>query len=156
MTWKKFIVFTVSCFLAGLVFPWPLVLPAEAAKVDLSWDANPAAENVTRYHLFREDPATGLKHFLAESTGTSATVDLEPGEHRLVAACENAHGWSAFSDPLVVWVVAALPAPGAPMMARPARFFLQSSTNLTEWTDEIEILNKPPGAKFWRVKEIRD
>lgn len=123
---------------------------AFGAPVKFAWDTPAPERGVTRTDLRKKLP-DGSTVFLAESTTTTATVDLPPGPHIIVATDLSPAGWSEFSDPLTIVVI-----PEAPAGGEGPRVILQSSGDLTKWEDEIEILNKPPGKKFWRLKILAD
>ena len=67
---------------------------AHAAEVMVTWDANPAVENVTEYVVYVDD---------AEASRTGATlaaVDVAPGAHVFEVSAVNQWGESARSDPV--------------------------------------------------------
>lgn len=130
-----------------LLLLWCLAYMALAETVTLAWDANPPADNVTAYELrYGTDPAnlTG-KSRVAGATQTA--VELAPGIYHFVVVAITASGIESLPSARVTHTVR----PGAPQRLR---VILQSSADLESWDDELEVLNKPPGRKFWRIQTI--
>lgn len=76
---------------------------AFAEPVTFAWDAPASERGVTLTHLRKQLP-DGSSIFLIESNGTTATVELPPGTHTIVATDFSPAGWSPFSDPVTVTV----------------------------------------------------
>ena len=89
-------------WLSAILLAMPVM--AQGADVTVTWDANPAAENVTEYVVYVDD---------AEASRTGATlaaVDVAPGAHVFEVSAVNQWGESARSDP-----VSTPPASSAPV-----------------------------------------
>lgn len=84
-----------------------LTVSGLAADITLAWDANPAAEQVTKYNVYEILP-TGKK-LLGSTSGTELKLSLEPGQKTLAVSAVNAWGESPLSDPLVLPNIALKP-----------------------------------------------
>lgn len=84
--------------LLTLILALPL-LSATAADVQLAWDANPATQNVTSYHVYERTPTGNVT--VATSTSTNATItSVTQGVHTYVVTASNIWGESAPSNPV--------------------------------------------------------
>ena len=78
---------------------------AHAAEVMVTWDANPAVENVTEYVMYVDDAE------VSRTGTTSAAVDVDPGAHVFEVSAVNQWGESERSNPVVTPPVASIPVP---------------------------------------------
>lgn len=109
-----------------------LLLPlASARPVKLAWNPNPESENVTAYRLYR-----GID-LVATATGTTVTADLNSGDVVHVRAV-NSVGESGPSNTVTI----------------PAgtKLTIQSSTNLSDWTDIHTMEVSKKDKEFFRIK----
>lgn len=89
----------------------------EGAEVKLHWSANPISENVSEYRIYRD------ALLIAVSTGTSITVNLNPGDTVYLVAFNGQE--SEPSDPVTI-----------PL---PVKVTLWRSTNLMDKTHVAEF-----------------
>lgn len=123
--------------LAGFILAGLAVVGcARAASIKLAWDANPAAEQVTDYRIWR-----GID-CLATVSGTAATVTVPDAlPSNLTVTARNAAGLESAHSAAV-----SIPAPNA------TRLTLQASTDLQTWQDIATYYDARQPAVFYRLK----
>jgi hypothetical protein len=119
---------------------------AIAAPVRFEWILPP--ENVTLSHLRLLLP-DGSSTYLADSTTNTTTVELPAGTYRVVVTCQNAHGWSSFSDPVEVVVPDTPPKPPSkPTGLRVVRVFTSSTPDGPKTLNGHYVVNPEPDGTY--------
>lgn len=101
---------------------------AHAGEVKLAWNANPGAEMVTEYRVWR-----GIE-CLATVTVPQATLTLQDAPAVLTVTARNAAGESAHSAPLEIIAVT-----------------LQTSPDLSTWSDGLTRYFEKRQREFYRL-----
>ena len=128
-----------------------LAYMALAHDVTLDWNDNPEPDIAGYQVQYGTDPGL-LVQMIASKVSTVKIPGLPAGTwYFAVRAVNVADLQSPLSATVNTTLVDPLPPPTAPAGLR---VILQSSVDLQRWDDELEVLNKPPGRKYWRVKTI--
>ena len=139
-----------------ILLAWLIVTLAELAfaeSVKFAWDV-PALERGVTLTDLRKKHIDGSTTFLVSSDGTTATVNLPPGLHVIVATDFSLAGWSEFSDPVTVIVPEKPPRrwtlDGNIITTGDGeciRVVIMFSPNMQHWTDRPS-----PSARFFRIQ----
>lgn len=119
---------------------------SSAAPVNLAWNPNPPAEDITLYHIRRFLPVTGGTEFVVESTTAQATVQALPGDILYVTAQNDQGQWSELSDPLVIEAPPDVTPPQTRQVVE-----IQITRDLTTWLDLTDVY-LPEGEAFTAVR----
>lgn len=131
----------MKTIMLAISFVFALASLALAESVTLAWDANPAAEHVTRYRLdYGPTPELGKS---VETPAPQVTVpDLSPGTWHFSVVAINSRGLVSPASEALSYVV--LVPPTAPAKLRVVE--IQTSSNLTDWKT-IAMIPQDPAAK---------